>query len=367
MSYLYIWPEAFPAQIYKESNPASILQNLENIPPQNISKDSLLSISKKTAPNPKGSKANNIHSIRAGDWVCLLCNNLNFSFRNECNRCQKQTKKQNYIQNLMLLSEEPKQIQNKTERKPFGDLTNLPFENKRTECHSQWGKGHNHGFENVLLLTPPRPLIRDLNVKKGNFFGNQQNLPFNSPNSETNKKIIKPYNSPQEIPSISPILKSEFLRGASKSDDICAKNLTEFLCEKIYEDSREDEVNEDNKFEPLDQIFSKLIEEKEDVSPNEPKNNFINDVSFASSTPQNRGETGNILNSLVGFIGNPCFLNMSTNSIKDNKGKKKNKGKISVLGENERKSDWYCPHCTNLNYSFRVVCNRCQMMKPLTK
>ena len=25
--------------------------------------------------------------IRAGDWICLMCSNLNFSFRNECNRC----------------------------------------------------------------------------------------------------------------------------------------------------------------------------------------------------------------------------------------------------------------------------------------
>ena len=25
--------------------------------------------------------------IRAGDWICLYCNNLNFSFRIKCNRC----------------------------------------------------------------------------------------------------------------------------------------------------------------------------------------------------------------------------------------------------------------------------------------
>ena len=25
--------------------------------------------------------------IRAGDWICLYCNNLNFSFRKKCNRC----------------------------------------------------------------------------------------------------------------------------------------------------------------------------------------------------------------------------------------------------------------------------------------
>jgi hypothetical protein len=25
--------------------------------------------------------------IRAGDWICLYCNNLNFSFRIKCSRC----------------------------------------------------------------------------------------------------------------------------------------------------------------------------------------------------------------------------------------------------------------------------------------
>ena len=26
---------------------------------------------------------------RVGDWVCLNCNNLNFRFRENCNRCEK--------------------------------------------------------------------------------------------------------------------------------------------------------------------------------------------------------------------------------------------------------------------------------------
>jgi hypothetical protein len=33
---------------------------------------------------------------RKGDWVCLACKNLNFSFRKECNKCC--TKKDNYIE-----------------------------------------------------------------------------------------------------------------------------------------------------------------------------------------------------------------------------------------------------------------------------
>ena len=31
------------------------------------------------------------------DWVCTLCNNLNFSFRKKCNRCKTQTRQQNHI------------------------------------------------------------------------------------------------------------------------------------------------------------------------------------------------------------------------------------------------------------------------------
>ena len=36
--------------------------------------------------NPNGN--NSQTSIREGDWICSVCNNLNFSFRKECNRCQ---------------------------------------------------------------------------------------------------------------------------------------------------------------------------------------------------------------------------------------------------------------------------------------
>jgi hypothetical protein len=32
---------------------------------------------------------------RQGDWQCLHCNNLNFSFRKKCNRCKLQTREEN--------------------------------------------------------------------------------------------------------------------------------------------------------------------------------------------------------------------------------------------------------------------------------
>lgn len=88
--------------------------------------------------NNKGKQA----SHRAGDWICIKCNNLNYSFRNRCNRCQVQTKKQNLLDNLLLIHHESAGVpvqdenapspdhkgvktQNETSRRvPFGDLTN---------------------------------------------------------------------------------------------------------------------------------------------------------------------------------------------------------------------------------------------------
>lgn len=43
-------------------------------------------------------------------------------------------------------------------------------------------------------------------------------------------------------------------------------------------------------------------------------------------------------------------------------GSKKNE-EGSKKGKKEKKSDWICPHCGNLNYSFRTCCNRCQIIR----
>lgn len=39
---------------------------------------------------------------RAGDWKCVVCCNINFSFRNECNRCGLISKEQNDHHNTMI-------------------------------------------------------------------------------------------------------------------------------------------------------------------------------------------------------------------------------------------------------------------------
>ena len=65
-----------------------------NIPIQNQKKEEHINSknkfdgNKKNAQNSKKEGKNKKHfEVRAGDWTCTKCNNLNFSFRNKCNRC----------------------------------------------------------------------------------------------------------------------------------------------------------------------------------------------------------------------------------------------------------------------------------------
>jgi len=171
-------------------------------------------------------------NLRAGDWVCLICNNLNFSFRNECNRCQIQTKEQNQIQTMYLTENSNLQSNDPQIRLPFQDLTNQKYyqaklgqpgfhsKSKSTPMQSEFDlnlvsrlpetqhniEGNmeakktsslNKGFQNMLLVTPPK---------------HRQNKSVNifKEYSDSSQKELPPYRSPEHLPSVSPILKKVF-------------------------------------------------------------------------------------------------------------------------------------------------------------
>lgn len=48
---------------------------------------------------------------RAGDWICNLCNNHNYSFREVCNSCKVQTKISNLKESLEMCSQVPNSCQ----------------------------------------------------------------------------------------------------------------------------------------------------------------------------------------------------------------------------------------------------------------
>ena len=67
---------------------------------------------------------------------------------------------------------------------------------------------------------------------------------------------------------------------------------------------------------------------------------------------------------------NPLFFSYNEsqgqlkNSGNNKTNSKKNSSKIPKKPLDKRKGDWQCPRCNNLNFSFRVECNRCQLPKP---
>ena len=76
----------------------------KNNPLKNKFDDNVKPLIMSSMPNKEG-KTKLPLEIRAGDWICNYCNNLNFSFRMKCNRCgllRKSTShiiKYNYINN----------------------------------------------------------------------------------------------------------------------------------------------------------------------------------------------------------------------------------------------------------------------------
>jgi len=242
------------------SNPQFLPPNLQQKPKQNKSKPQ------------KGFSAN----LRAGDWVCLVCNNLNFSFRNECNRCQMQTKERNQMQSLYMAGENGGiQSSNTQQRLPFQDLTNqkhaenrpvgqsgLHSKSKSTPMQSEFAlhlqhrlpSGHdlgdpshhntevireattNKGFENKLLVTPPK---------------HRQNKSVNifKEYSDSSQKELPPYRSPEHLPSISPILKKVFgqdYRDAAGAEEHGKKIYNSFLFFKEEAEEAEDSPQEED-------------------------------------------------------------------------------------------------------------------------
>ena len=61
----------------------------------------------------------------------------------------------------------------------------------------------------------------------------------------------------------------------------------------------------------------------------------------------------------VPSIPSPFFFNQTNNKSFYNKFQTK---KMKTFAE--RSGDWICNSCKNLNFAFRIVCNRCQKPKP---
>lgn len=182
--------------------------------------------SKFSSANTVKSAKSSQQSHRAGDWICVKCNNLNYSFRNKCNRCQMQTKKQNLLDNLLLINSEQEgphvsdenlfphsdnKFNAKTpshhehfRRVPFGDITNFSATNEPLETHkkplklpkkkesgcSEFWTPFSNNSKSIRKLSGGRPKEEGLAVappRKDSFHGYDSVLLLNH-NAETPRK-----------------------------------------------------------------------------------------------------------------------------------------------------------------------------------
>jgi hypothetical protein len=119
----------------------------------------------------KGVPANH----RAGDWVCLLCNNLNYSFRTKCNRCKVQTHVKNLQQGLEALTH-----------------NNMSMSNKEN-FNNQFSNQSQNYQQNIQQQAQPNFLEKNQNLNAHQQYPGNENCP-NMANSQ-NRMPSQAYNS----------------------------------------------------------------------------------------------------------------------------------------------------------------------------
>ena len=93
-------------------------------------------------------------------------------------------------------------------------------------------------------------------------------------------------------------------------------------------------------------------------------NNYYNKIFNQNNNCQNQ-ET-NYYTMLFSYNNNNNENNLQDNSLRtiSNKSIRNFKYKIDKKPFDKRKGDWLCPKCHNLNFTFRIICNRCKIPKP---
>ena len=96
-------------------------KSTSNITMSLSSKHSVIDLNKQNKPKQKKTKKEKVKNFveRENDWVCFYCQNLNFSFRENCNRCnayKNDSEKEHdlYMENVLCIIK-----QNEEKRKQF--------------------------------------------------------------------------------------------------------------------------------------------------------------------------------------------------------------------------------------------------------
>ena len=112
-------------------------------------------------------------------------------------------------------------------------------------------------------------------------------------------------------------------------------------------------INEDEEEKFLPSNLLSLSRNPSDILEDNNNNTFMNklDINSEPFFPKNKSKFNN-----KNKIGQNIKNNNSNNECQNIKNKKK---KCFVM----KKGDWICYNCKNLNFAFRVKCNKCELNK----
>ena len=127
-------------------------------------------------------------------------------------------------------------------------------------------------------------------------------------------------------------------------------------------------ISKDNDFKTQNYSYkySNNSTEKENIKNNN-INNIKNDYNLELNSKVNKFNSYNynpllpLINMGYEFIPRNLKNNKNENSYKINF-----EGKNDNIYRKNKKDDWFCSFCNNLNYSFRVKCNRCGASKEMS-
>jgi hypothetical protein len=135
-----------------------------------------------TQDNDENNKSRKPFVERAGDWVCIKCKNLNFSFRVICNRCQlPKTESEEiydqYMTNLMNYIKMNEMMQSQMLQNQFfsQQVNNYNINNNIYESGGEEGVNLN----NVNMTDPNSYFMNNLNnntIKNNNIINNNEGL-----------------------------------------------------------------------------------------------------------------------------------------------------------------------------------------------
>ena len=125
---------------------------------------------------------------RAGDWICLLCQNHNYSFRTICNRCKSQSKIDNmqqslaYYQSVQPIPSYPHKLSFLAEQGSPKAFSNGSFQTVDSDhCESLHPSSQTQVKSRHLKLSLPRSEMKD--IDRGDFPFERQ-LHFSSSDDE---------------------------------------------------------------------------------------------------------------------------------------------------------------------------------------